>query len=493
MANVLVVDHDAALTGDLCRKIGRMGHYVRYAATLQQALEILMSEPWDAVLLEVDMPDGDGVGILPLLTKAPSVPEVIVMTARAAADAKHASEAISNGAWDFVRKDSDLEAVLQGLTNALRYREERQAIRPPETLRIDEIRGGSEAMRVCLDLLAQAVATEANVLITGETGTGKELLARAIHDSGPRKERDFVVVDCAALPETLIESILFGHEKGAFTGADRAHVGLFKQADGGTLFLDEVGELPLSHQKAFLRILQERRFRPVGARREVSSDFRLVAATNRDLEKMVQAGEFRKDLLFRLRSFLIIVPPLRERPEDIREIVEYHAERLCNQYGLPPKGFAPDFFDALASCDWPGNARELVNTVERVLTTARNEPTLYPRHLPTETRVKIALHSIAEEIAEMRPPDQAAQTAVGPAALAPVFGGIGGFPKLRDCIDAHEKRYLEQLLEFTRNNVMEASRVSGLSRARLYVHLKKHDLSPNRTPKDADEGETSED
>jgi len=195
-------------------------------------------------------------------------------------------------------------------------------------------------LEACLDLVAQIANSRVNVLITGETGTGKENFAKAIHKNSSRAGKNFVVVDCTALPETLVESMLFGHEKGAFTGAEKARVGLIKEADGGTLFLDEVGELPLIVQKDFLRVLQENRFRPLGSNKEIESDFRLVSATNRDLERMVESGQFRKDLFFRLQSVIIELPPLRNRPRDIKDLAIHYVVKLCERYGMETKGFS---------------------------------------------------------------------------------------------------------------------------------------------------------
>jgi len=192
-------------------------------------------------------------------------------------------------------------------------------------------------MEACLDLVAQASVSDANVLITGDTGTGKELFAWAIHKNSRRAEKNFVVVDCAALPETLVESILFGHEKGAYTGADKSREGLIIQADGGTLFLDEVAELSPSIQSSFLRVLQERRFRPIGRKEEITSNFRLIAASNRNLDELVKRGEFREDLLFRLQAFTLEIPALRDRREDIKDLVRYYVPKLCEDYGIPEK------------------------------------------------------------------------------------------------------------------------------------------------------------
>jgi len=310
------------------------------------------------------------------------------------------------------------------------------------------------------------------VLIVGETGTGKELFARAIHANSARAAKPFVVVDCAALPESLVESALFGYERGAFTGADRPQVGLIKQADGGALFLDEVGELPLIMQKAFLRVLQERRFRPLGNRHEVESNFRLVAATNRDLEQAVGQGSFRTDLLFRLRAITINLPPLRSRPEDIKDLALHHLGRLCDSYGITPKSFAPEFFDCLLVYDWPGNVRELINTLDRALAAARHEPTLFPTHLPSHIRIKLARTAVLREepvkyLGERHP--TAAPT------LTPVL------PKLRDfreqAVTQAERQYLQELMTLVDFNIKDACRVSALSQPRLYALLKKHKIT----------------
>ena len=336
-------------------------------------------------------------------------------------------------------------------------------------LKRDGIVGSGPRLRDCMDVVAQAANSDANVLIDGETGTGKEIFAWAIHQNSRRAEKNFVVVDCTALPETLVESMLFGHERGAFTGADRSQMGLFKQADGGTLFLDEVGELPLRIQKTFLRILQERKFRPIGGRGEIESDFRLVAATNRSLEDMMEAGTFRGDLLFRLRSFTLSLPALRERPEDIRETAIFHVLRLCEQYGMETKGFSPDFFEALKAHDWPGNVRELVQSLERAVAAARYEPTLFLRHLPTSIRVSVT------------------QAAIGNNSAAKEAGGDLGrgdgepFPHLKEHLESIERQYLEQLMKRVNGNVAEACSTSGLSRTRLYVRLKKFGIRTVKT------------
>ena len=302
------------------------------------------------------------------------------------------------------------------------------------------------------------------MLITGETGTGKELFASAIHNNSLRAKKPFVVVDCSALPETLVESILFGHDKGAFTGAQRAREGLIKQADGGTLFLDEVGELPFPVQKAFLRVVQERRFRPVGAGAEISSDFRLIAATNRDLQKLVNEGVFRDDFLFRLRSFIIELPPLREREDDIAEITKYYIAKLCERHGIGLKGFSPDFMEALSAYKWPGNVRELLHALERALAAVFHEPTLFPQHLPEHIRIELARHSIKSAV----PP---------PTRADGGFISRGAMPSFRNYRENMDRMYLMELTALAGGNIKEACRVSGLSRSRLYDLLKNHNLT----------------
>jgi two-component system NtrC family response regulator len=279
------------------------------------------------------------------------------------------------------------------------------------------------------------------------------------------------VVDCTALPENLVESVLFGHVKGAFTGADRDQDGLIAQADGGTLFLDEVGELPLEIQKRFLRVLQEKRFRRVGGKRERQSEFRLIAATNRDLDEMVERGRFREDLLFRLRALTIELPPLRNRREDIKPLALHHITALCDQYGTDTKGFSPDFFDVLAAYDWPGNVRELNQAMEQALASAGPEPVLFPKDLPTEIRVSLARKSVGEPS----------------SAIGGTYGDLESLEELptiqqlRDGVIADaEERYLRELLARSGGEIEECCRISGLSRSRLYSLLKKHDI---RTPR----------
>jgi two-component system NtrC family response regulator len=425
-----------------------------------------------AIVLALKLRDGDGLALLPRLKQLPHNPEVVVVCTRP--DAKTAEFALRHGAWDYLAVKDEAEPVALSIDQALQYRREQKGEVPPVAIKREKIIGNSPAMKHCFKLLGQAAASDANVLLTGETGTGKELFARAIHSNSPRSgtlnaavrghnpraEKNFVVVDCTALPETLVESVLFGHTRGAFTGADRNHDGLIAQADGGTLFLDEVGELPLETQKAFLRVLQERRYRPVGSQVEKESRFRLVAATNRDLDQMVAQGGFRKDLLFRLRALTIELPPLRRRPEDIEDLVRYHTARLCSSYGMKPKGFGVELLRALAAYSWPGNVRELINTIDGMLAAAGNDTSLYAKHLPLPIRVQ----------AVCRDP----QTLAG---HTPDSGPAPDMPSYKVYRESMETKYLQDLMTLTERSIPRACELSGISRSRLYEMLAKHGLN----------------
>ena len=481
MARILVIDDDELICEMLSLMVEDMGHSPVSAGTLAQGFAKASFDDFDVIFLDIRMPDGSGLDLLPRIRELPSPPEVIIITGLG--DPDGAELAIKNGAWDYIQKSSTTKEMSLTLARALQYRQEKNTRKPLAALKLAGIVSNSARMKACLDLLAQAAHSDANVLITGRTGTGKEVFARAIHENSRRRESNFVVVDCTALPETLVESVLFGHEKGAFTGADRAQDGLIKHAHGGTLFLDEIGELPPNLQKSFLRVLQDHRFRPVGAKHEIESDFRLVAATNRDLEKMVQDDTFRSDLLFRLRTLTIDLPPLTDRREDIKDLAMHHMARVCERYAIGTKGFSPEFFDELMLYEWPGNVRELVSAIERAVTDAYDEPTLYPKHLPIDIRVKIARSSVRKDA-----PAGQAGASDGPAGGAASDGGAGSlgarsgaggampFGTLPEYRREAERRYLQALMFRTKGDMKEACRISGLSRSRLYALLKEHNV-----------------
>lgn len=457
MAKALIIDDDEGMCYTLANMVRQTGHEATSVHTLSDGLKTVYSEAFDTVFLDVQMPDGNGIDILPKIMNAPSKPEVIIITGQG--DPDGAELAIKNGAWDYVEKPATINAMILPFLRAFQYREEKRNVAPIMAINREGIIGESQELKACLDLVAQAADSDANVLLSGATGTGKELFAAAIHKNSRRKNNAYVVIDCAALPETLTESTLFGYEKGAFTGADKSFEGLIKHADGGTLLLDEVGELTLSAQKRFLRVLQEHSFRPIGNNKEIRSDFRLLASTNRNLDRMVQKDLFRKDLLFRLRSLSITLPPLQERKGDIKDLIVYYLAKLCDRYNMGIKEISPEFLEALSEYDWPGNVRELVNTLERVLSVSGNEPTLHSKHLPDSIRIKLARSSITS-----KSPNENKYRQESVPGMA-----ISNFKAFRH---TSEREYFQNLMQSTRGNIQDACRIAEISRSSLYNHLK---------------------
>ncbi|MHB8773252.1 MAG: sigma-54-dependent transcriptional regulator [Syntrophales bacterium] len=470
MANILIIDDDVVMSELLSQAIKERGHDILCTHTLADGIAAAKSGSFAVVYLDVMLPDGNGLDAIPELRNTLSCPEVVIMTG--AGDPDGAELAIKSGAWDYLEKPSSINMMILPLVRALQYRDVKLSPKPLMTLKRQGIVGSSPSITTCLDRVSHAAETDTSVLITGETGTGKEGFAWAIHDNSRRAGKNFVVVDCATLSDTLVESVLFGYQKGAFTGADRSREGLIKQADGGTLFLDEIGELPLAVQKAFLRVLQERRFRPLGGKEELSSDFRLVAATNRDLDAMVRDGQFRSDLLYRIRSFTIELPPLREHPEDIPALVSYHVSRLAERHGEKLINFSPEFIDSLKAYHWPGNVRELVNALERVLAEAGANATVFPKDLPSHIRVQMIRSALGGRTAPLR--------TMSPAAPPPL-------PKLQELRDEAiirvEKQYLRDLMAVAGDSIKQACTISGLSRSRLYELIKKYQTPPVQAPR----------
>jgi two-component system NtrC family response regulator len=469
MAHILIIEDDQTVAKYLRRKINLLGHEATWSGTLQNGVESTHHMPYDVVFLDVRLPDGNGIDALPQILRSPFQPEVIVMSGLP--NLEDAQAAIQKGAWDYIHKPDMDDKYIMLLQRTLQYREEvRKKRQPPSDLHLDGIIGCSNAIRACLQSVGKAANSSANVTIAGATGTGKELFARAIHNNSGRRKENLVVVDCAALPETLVESLLFGNVKGIYTGADRSRDGLVAQAHGGSLFLDEVGELPLSVQKVFLRVLQERRYRPVGGRHELVSDFRLIAATNRDLDAMVAEGRFREDLLYRLRTIEVQLPPLKERREDIKPLTEFYIAKICRRIGVHPKEPSTDFMDALLLYEWPGNVREMVNTIETAIASAENCRKIFARHLPDTIRIHVVRSSLPQ-------PSE-------PLVSITSYRGINGrdgIPSLKEyrkqAAQDAEREYLHALLVQTRNDVEAALKLSKLSRSRFYELLKTHNLS----------------
>ncbi len=455
MARILIIDDDQLVCDTLSDMVALKGHQATTARTLGQGLRLAREESFDVVFLDVRIPDGNGLEAIPVLKALHNSPEIIIITGFG--DPDGAELAIKHGAWDYLEKSATAQEINLVLARALQYRQGKQAVQETTSLRLEGLVAKSPQMKSSLEMIALAARSEAPVLITGETGTGKELVALAIHNNSPRAKGSFVVIDCAALPPTLAESVLFGHVKGAFTGAERARDGLVRQGHGGTIFMDEVGELPENLQRIFLRVLETGRFRPIGMSHEISSDFRLIAATNRDLDQMAGEGRFREDLLFRLRSLGIHLPPLRERPEDILELTTHHLRQIAARRDRAPLDFSPEFAGLLQSYSWPGNVRELIHALERAVAAAGGGHELLPVHLPINIRVFAARSSIARE------PDPA--TASGQP-----------FPTWREAKQDLEAKYLRQALAVAGGDLKKASRLSEISLPRLYELLRKHGL-----------------
>ncbi len=463
---VLIIDDDMDLNRTLARVIRvKLGYEAVSSFHLEDARRRIEEDFFDVVFLDVRMPDGNGIQALPAFRDSHCRPEIIVLTGDP--EQFGAKQALLWGARDYLIKPFDIAEMLGPLERALEFRNEKRNAPDPEELDLAGIVATGFSMESCLEVLACAAKSCANVLIAGETGTGKELLARAIHRNSDRAAGKFAVVDCSTIPETLSENLLFGHEKGSFTGADTKTEGMVMDARDGTLFLDEVGDLPLSVQAKFLRLIEERRFRRVGGDKEIHCDFRLVAVTNKNLSEMVDNGLFRSDLLHRLQGFLIKIPLLKDRKEDIIPIAEYHLDRLCKEYGMEKKAVSDSFIGKLISYSWPGNVRELVGALRSAIEAARDLPTLYPRHLPVTIRVETAQASIEETA----PSAEEAPCEDDEGELATPWKDARS-----EKVAEMEKTYISKLMTATDNDVKKAMEISGLSRSRFYGLLEQYKI-----------------
>jgi two-component system response regulator HydG len=442
--NILVVDDDAAHRTMLRALLGDWGYRVTEADDGATAVARVRQRPFDLVLMDVRMLKLSGLEALEQMRAVnPAIP-VILMTAYASVEM--AVSALKAGAYDYLTKPLDfakLRLAMERAMEHLRLRAENRALREQLDRQFDRgaIIGRSPAMERLLETVAQVAPTEATVLISGESGTGKELIATALHRNSARRNGPFIKLNCAAITETLLESELFGHERGAFTGADRRREGRFVQASGGSLFLDEVSEMPLTMQVKLLRVLQERELTRVGGEEVVSVDVRLIAATNRQLPERIRAGTFREDLYYRLNVVGLDLPPLRERREDIALLVQHFLEALAAKNRKPVRGFTPQAMDGLLRHDWPGNVRELVNAVERGVVLCRGE---------------------FIDLADLPlPPAPAAAEASAATA------GDGSLEEL-------ERRAVLETLATTGGNKSETARRLGITRKTLHQKLKRY-------------------
>lgn len=449
--SILVVDDDQAHRGMLRTMLRSWGYAVSEAADGDEALNLVRERAFDAVLTDVRMARMDGIHTLKsVLEYNPALP-VVLMTAYSSVET--AVEALRLGAYDYLVKPLDFEILRHTLRQAIEHsrlsvenRELRRQL--SEAAARPGILERSPAMLAMQETIATVAPTEATVLITGESGTGKELVARALHSGSARADKPMVTVNCAALAENLLESELFGHEKGSFTGADRRREGRFVQANGGTLFLDEIGEMPLPLQAKLLRALQEGEVQRVGSDAPLTVDVRVLAATNRDLREEVARRRFREDLYFRLNVISLEVPPLRDRGEDIPVLAAHFLERFAGRNRKSIRGFSPQAVDSLLRYAWPGNVRELENAVERAVILC-NGDLITRRELPAA-------------ITEAASPEEASSAAVG---------ALAGLP-----LDELERRAIGETLRCTGDNKSEAARQLGITRATLHNKLRKYGL-----------------
>jgi DNA-binding NtrC family response regulator len=383
MAKLLVADDEQGIRQLLTLVFEREGHSVRTAEGGRRALQLLREESADLIISDVKMPDMNGIELLRAAREL--LPDVAVVMMTAFATVETAREAFKLGADDFIQKPFDVDELKLIVAKALEkldlVRENRAFKRAQrERGKLGNIIGRSERMQAVYQMIETVAEVQSTVLVTGESGTGKELVARAIHDMSPRAEKPFVSINCGAFTETLLESELFGYVKGAFTGANTNRKGLFEAASRGTIFLDEIGEMSPAMQVKLLRVLQERRVRPVGAHEEVEIDTRVLAATNRDLSAMVKDGSFREDLFYRISVIPIELPPLRERREDIQELAEHFTQKFCAQAGRQ-LSISDKALRLLEAYSWPGNVRELEHTIERAVALERTDA-IQPDRLP---------------------------------------------------------------------------------------------------------------
>ncbi|MGI8907722.1 MAG: sigma-54-dependent transcriptional regulator [Candidatus Sumerlaeaceae bacterium] len=465
-ASIVVVDDEENMGKILSRILELEGYHVNAFSNPTAAVEHLRKTPPDLVITDMRMPELTGLDVLREAKAANSHTNVIVMTAYSSVET--AVEAMRAGAFDYITKPFKTDELVLSVGKAVantRLLEENEVL--TETLHrqvgVDsELVGTSPPLNTVKQIISKAAPSDAAVLIRGESGTGKELVAKSIHRQSPRRKKRFVAINCASIPENLLESELFGYEKGAFTGADRTKMGLIELAQGGTLFLDEIGELPLPLQAKLLRVLQEREIQRVGGLHTIPIDVRLLAATNRDLKAAIAQKQFREDLYYRLDVIQVTMPPLRERPADIPVLTIHFLEKLCRRMNRKQCSISEEAQQALMRYPFPGNVRELENVIERTIVLCSCE--------------RIELHDIPADIrgytekfgATAEQADSAFQN--------------GGLPTLeyRYAKDAFERSYLQRAIAAARGNISEAARMTGLSRRHFYEKLEKLGIKTER-------------
>ena len=449
--HILVIDDERSMVDLLETDLALRGYKVSGFVSPTVALEALLTTDAQVVLTDLHMPAVNGLQLCErVVANRPDIP-VVVMTAFGSMET--AIEAIRAGAWDFVTKPVEMELLAVVMDRAIRHHNLQEEVRrlsnkPAPTDRFEEIIGSSPSMQRVFDQIRKIAPTSANVLITGESGTGKELVAQAIHRHSDRKDGPFVGINCAAIPENLLESELFGHAKGAFTDARTERKGLFQQAQGGTLFLDEIGDFPLSLQAKLLRAIEQRTVRPVGGDKEISFDARILTATNRDLEVAVEEGRYREDFYFRINVIQLDLPPLRSRGNDVLLIARSLLQVFAHQMGKSVTDFQASVAERFLNYDWPGNVRELRNVLERAVALTEFE--------------KLIVDDLPERIRDYRQSMFRIDT-TNPAEL--------------QTLEAVEQHYIQRVLQSVQGNRTEAARILGVDRKTLYRRLKQGEES----------------
>ncbi len=451
MSTILIVDDEAGVRASLGGVMRDEGYLVETVPTGEACLDEVGRRAFDVILLDIWLPGVDGLTTLERLRDRRVDAQVIMISGHA--NIESAVKATKLGAFDFIEKPLSLEKTVLAVRNALRQRRlevENRALRARVDRRYTMV-GGSRAMERLREQVAMAAPTNGRVLVSGENGTGKELVARQVHALSHRRAGPFIEVNCAALPEELIESELFGHARGAFTGAVADRRGKFEIASGGTLFLDEVGDMSIKTQAKVLRALQEQVVEPVGGQASVRVDVRVIAATNKDLAVEIRQGQFREDLFFRLNVIPILVPPLRDRGDDVVQLSEHFLGEFAREYGRRPKTFAPDALEVVRQYAWPGNVRELRNVIERLMIMVPGD-TITPEDLP--------FLELGPE--RTRPP--------GPTSVQPLF----------DARDAWERAYVVGALAVFDGNISRTAEALGLERSNLYKKMRALGIVPSR-------------
>jgi two-component system response regulator AtoC len=471
METIVIVDDDLSLCHFLTKPLSHKGYQVIACHNGKQALQIINEQEVNLILLDNKLPDRTGLDILREIKQSHPKMPVIIMTAFGTTDT--AIEAMRLGAFDYILKPFELEEISELVAKGLEANKlMKRAVAIPalfESLEdSDQIIGKSKVMQEVYKLIGQVAESDVTVLIRGESGTGKELVARAIYQHSQIKDRPFLAINCAAIPETLLESELFGHEKGAFTGASKKRIGKFEQCHQGTILLDEVGDMTLSTQAKILRVLQEGEFERIGGNETIKVDVRVLASTNRKLEELIKEGKFREDLYYRLKIMAIVLPPLRERKEDIQELTEYFFHLYNRQLGTQVSYIDPLIFNKLLAYTWPGNVRELANTIKRGLILAKGD-VLTAEEMIFDTEDETSSFANEEELEKNLN-----------KMLDPLFSDIlrfWGTGLHSNLLTKVEKFIIQKALDETGKNQVQAAKLLGISRNTLRHRIEKYRLS----------------